>query len=230
MKFTSIVKFAGAALLVACIATGCQNKKKAEAEARARAEAEARARAEAEAAALAARVFVISPEAAAVASEDFYSSADEFKAGLAASLKATKYGANQFALPGASFLFNVERCGLTPEHKALMVEFVNAWLASDQSATILVEPYAADVKDKCYNKAIAVERANRVEAYLLYLGVPAKKICVAQPACGCCADKKACCGEKKQGCCGGGDCCCAPKARAFEGACADKRCCRISIK
>lgn len=224
MKFTNIVKIAGVAVLVACLATGCQNKKKAEAEARARAEAEARARAEAEAAALAARVFVISPEVTAAASDVYVSCAEEYQPALESAVKGTAYGSTTLALPGVNFKFGVERCGLTPDHKALMTEFVNAYNQLDKSAVVLVEPYAADVKDHCYNRAIAVERAERVVAYLQYLGIPANKICKAQPACGDCkshqeADHKCECGKCK-----------APQAREIEAAGADKRCCRVSIK
>lgn len=185
MKLNNIIKLTGLVLLVAVSATSCNSKKKkAEAEAKAAAEAAAKAAAEkaaAEAAALAARVFVLSDEVTAVADTTVAESAEAYKDAVAAAMKATAYGSTTFAMPAAGITYASERCDLNKETKALMQEFLNTWEATDRKAVILIEPYANDTKDAEYNKAIAVERANLVAAWLYAYQVPMRNVKVVCP-------------------------------------------------
>ena len=188
MKLNNIIKLTGLALLVVVSATSCQSKKKkAEAEAKAAAEAAARAAAEkaaaAEAAALAARTFELSEAVTAVADPNAVvaESAEAYQQAVKDAMKATAYGSTSFAMPVAGVTYASERCDLNPETKALLQEFLNTFNATDKKAVILIEPYANDTKDKEYNKAIAVERANLVAAWFYAYQVPMRNVKVVCP-------------------------------------------------
>ena len=188
MKLNNIIKLTGLALLVVVSATSCQSKKKkAEAEAKAAAEAAARAAAEkaaaAEAAALAARTFELSEAVTAVADPNAVvaESAEAYQQAVKDAMKATAYGSTSFAMPVAGVTYASERCDLNPETKALLQEFLNTFNATDKNAVILIEPYANDTKDKEYNKAIAVERANLVAAWFYANQVPMRNVKVVCP-------------------------------------------------
>ena len=188
MKLNNIIKLTGLALLVVVSATSCQSKKKkAEAEAKAAAEAAARAAAEkaaaAEAAALAARTFELSEAVTAVADPNAVvaESAEAYQQAVKDAMKATAYGSTSFAMPVAGVTYASERCDLNPETKALLQEFLNTFNATDKNAVILIEPYANDTKDKEYNKAIAVERANLAAAWFYANQVPMRNVKVVCP-------------------------------------------------
>lgn len=179
MKINNIIKVALVAALSVATVAGCQNKKKAAAEAEAaRAEAEARASAEAEAARLKAlQVFELSEEVALVSgNEAVAKSAEEFQELLKEAKANTAWKSTTFAIPAAQVFFKKEMCDLLPETKAVLDEYINLWKASDKTAVIKIEPYAKDVADKDYNKAIAVERANLIKAYLYAFGLPRKNV------------------------------------------------------
>lgn len=189
MKLNKIITVAGLIALVA-FGTSCQSKKAKEAAEKAAAEAAARAAAEAkaaaEAAALAARVFEISESVTAVASDVVADDVESYKQALKDALAQTPYGSDTFALPVAGVTYGSERCDLNPTTKALLQEFIDAYLATDKKAVVLIEAYADDTKDAEYNKAIAVERANLVRNWLYYKQIPAKNVKVVCP----CKSKK----------------------------------------
>ena len=184
MKLNNIIKLTGLALLVVVSATSCQSKKKkAEAEAKAAAEAAARAAAEKAAAEAAARTFELSEAVTAVADPNAVvaESAEAYQQAVKDAMKATAYGSTTFAMPVAGVTYASERCDLNPETKALLQEFLNTFNATDKKAVILIEPYANDTKDKEYNKAIAVERANLVAAWFYAYQVPMRNVKVVCP-------------------------------------------------
>lgn len=184
MKLNKIITVAGLVVLVA-LGTSCQSKKAKEAAERAaeRAAAEAAARAAAEAAAAAkpAPVFELSDAVKAVAGELVADDAKSYRQAVKDAMAQTPYGSATFAMPTAGITYNSERCDLNPETKALLQEFLDVYNATDKTAIILIEPYANDTKDKEYNKAIAVERANLVRNWLYAYQVPARNVKVLCP-------------------------------------------------
>lgn len=189
MKLNNIFKVAVLAALV-IVPVSCQSKKKKAAEEAARIAAEEAARqkaAEEEAARLAARTFELSENVTAVASETVADGAEAYRDALAEAKKATAYGAETFAVPTAGLLYAQEQCALSEDAKATLKEFLDVWNATDKKAVILIEAYANDTAkaapeggDKAeYNKALAVERANLVKAWLFANQVPARNVKVA---------------------------------------------------
>lgn len=201
MKFTNIIKVAALAALVV-VGASCQSKKKKAAEeAAAKAAAEEAARqkaAEEEAARLAARTFELTEDVTAVASETVAESAEAYRQALEEAKKGTAYGSTTLALPTAGLLYGDERCSLSVEAKETLKEFLAAWQATDKKSVILIEGYSNDgtkaapegVSKADYNKAIAVERANLVRAWLYANDVPAKNVKVADKARGTDGDQK----------------------------------------
>ena len=108
-------------------------------------------------------------------------SAEAYQQAVKDAIKATAYGSTTFAMPVAGVTYASERCDLNPETKALLQEFLNTFNATDKKAVILIEPYANDTKDKEYNKAIAVERANLVAAWFYAYQVPMRNVKVVCP-------------------------------------------------
>lgn len=181
MKLNKIITVAGLVVLVA-LGTSCQSKKAKEAAERAAAEAAARAAAEAAAAAVKpAPVFELSDAVKAVAGELVADDAESYRQAVKDAMAQTPYGSATFAMPTAGITYNSERCDLNPETKALLQEFLDVYNATDKTAIILIEPYANDTKDKEYNKAIAVERANLVRNWLYAYQVPARNVKVLCP-------------------------------------------------
>ena len=181
MKLNKIITVAGLVVLVA-LGTSCQSKKAKEAAERAAAEAAARAAAEAAAAAAKpAPVFELSDAVKAVAGELVADDAESYRQAVKAAMAQTAYGSATFAMPTAGITYESERCDLNPETKALLQEFLDVYNATDKTAIILIEPYANDTKDKEYNKAIAVERANLVRNWLYAYQVPARNVKVLCP-------------------------------------------------
>ncbi len=181
MKLTKIITVAGLVVLVA-LGTSCQSKKAKEAAEKAAAEqAAAKAAAEAAAKAKAARVFELSDAVKAVAGELVAEDAESYKQAVKDVIAQTPYGSQTFALPVASVTYSKERCDLNESTKALLQEFLNVYNSTDKTAVILIEPYADDTKDKEYNKAIAVERANLVRNWLYAYQVPARNVKVVCP-------------------------------------------------
>lgn len=181
MKLNKIITVAGLVVLVA-LGTSCQSKKAKEAAERAAAaEAAARAAAEAAAAAKPAPVFELSDAVKAVAGELVADDAESYRQAVKDAMAQTPYGSATFAMPTAGITYNSERCDLNPETKALLQEFLDVYNATDKTAIILIEPYANDTKDKEYNKAIAVERANLVRNWLYAYQVPARNVKVLCP-------------------------------------------------
>lgn len=187
MKLNKLITVAGLIVLVS-LGTSCQSKKAKEAAEKAAAEAAA-AKAAAEAAAAAAKpapVFELSDGVKAVAGELVADTAEDYKQAVKDAIAQTPYGSTTFAMPVAGITYNKERCDLNPETKALLQEFLDVYNSTDKTAVILIEPYANDTKDKAYNKAIAIERANLVRNWLYAYQVPAKKVKVV---CHCKAKK-----------------------------------------
>lgn len=181
MKLNKIITVAGLVVLVA-LGTSCQSKKAKEAAERAAAEAAARAAAEAAAAAAKpAPVFELSDAVKAVAGELVADDAESYRQAVKDAMAQTAYGSATFAMPIAGITYESERCDLNPETKALLQEFLDVYNATDKTAIILIEPYANDTKDKEYNKAIAVERANLVRNWLYAYQVPARNVKVLCP-------------------------------------------------
>ena len=181
MKLNKIITVAGLVVLVA-LGTSCQSKKAKEAAERAAAEAAARAAAEAAAAAAKpAPVFELSDAVKAVAGELVADDAQSYRQAVKHAMAQTPFGSATFAMPTAGITYNSERCDLNPETKALLQEFLDVYNATDKTAIILIEPYANDTKDKEYNKAIAVERANLVRNWLYAYQVPARNVKVLCP-------------------------------------------------
>ena len=181
MKLNKIITVAGLVVLVA-LGTSCQSKKAKEAAERAAAEAAARAAAEAAAAAAKpAPVFELSDAVKAVAGELVADAAESYRQAVKDAMAQTAYGSATFAMPTAGITYESERCDLNPETKALLQEFLDVYNATDKTAIILIEPYANDTKDKEYNKAIAVERANLVRNWLYAYQVPARNVKVLCP-------------------------------------------------
>ena len=181
MKLNKIITVAGLVVLVA-LGTSCQSKKAKEAAERAAAEAAARAAAEAAAAAAKpAPVFELSDAVKAVAGELVADDAESYRQAVKDDMAQTAYGSATFAMPTAGITYESERCDLNPETKALLQEFLDVYNATDKTAIILIEPYANDTKDKEYNKAIAVERANLVRNWLYAYQVPARNVKVLCP-------------------------------------------------
>ncbi|MCI6628854.1 MAG: OmpA family protein [Bacteroidales bacterium] len=181
MKLNKIITVAGLVVLVA-LGTSCQSKKAKEAAERAAAEAAARAAAEAAAAAAKpAPVFELSDAVKAVAGELVADDAESYRQAVKDAMAQTAYGSATFAMPTAGITYESERCDLNPETKALLQEFLDVYNATDKTAIILIEPYANDTKDKEYNKAIAVERANLVRNWLYAYQVPARNVKVLCP-------------------------------------------------
>ena len=181
MKLNKIITVAGLVVLVA-LGTSCQSKKAKEAAERAAAEAAARAAAEAAAAAAKpAPVFELSDAVKAVAGELVADDAESYRQAVKDAMAQTAYGSATFAMPTAGITYESERCDLNPETKALLQEFLAVYNATDKTAIILIEPYANDTKDKEYNKAIAVERANLVRNWLYAYQVPARNVKVLCP-------------------------------------------------
>lgn len=181
MKLNKIITVAGLVVLVA-LGTSCQSKKAKEAAERAAAEAAARAAAEAAAAAAKpAPVFELSDAVKAVAGELVADDAESYRQAVKDAMAQTAYGSDTFAMPTAGITYESERCDLNPETKALLQEFLDVYNATDKTAIILIEPYANDTKDKEYNKAIAVERANLVRNWLYAYQVPARNVKVLCP-------------------------------------------------
>ena len=181
MKLNKIITVAGLVVLVA-LGTSCQSKKAKEAAERAAAEAAARAAAEAAAAAAKpATVFELSDAVKAVAGELVADDAESYRQAVKDAMAQTAYGSATFAMPIAGITYESERCDLNPETKALLQEFLDVYNATDKTAIILIEPYANDTKDKEYNKAIAVERANLVRNWLYAYQVPARNVKVLCP-------------------------------------------------
>ena len=181
MKLNKIITVAGLVVLVA-LGTSCQIKKAKEAAERAAAEVAARAAAEAAAAAAKpAPVFELSDAVKAVAGELVADDAESYRQAVKDAMAQTAYGSATFAMPTAGITYESERCDLNPETKALLQEFLDVYNATDKTAIILIEPYANDTKDKEYNKAIAVERANLVRNWLYAYQVPARNVKVLCP-------------------------------------------------
>ena len=181
MKLNKIITVAGLVVLVA-LGTSCQSKKAKEAAERAAAEAAARAAAEAAAAAAKpAPVFELSDAVKAVTGELVADDAESYRQAVKDAMAQTAYGSATFAMPTAGITYESERCDLNPETKALLQEFLDVYNATDKTAIILIEPYANDTKDKEYNKAIAVERANLVRNWLYAYQVPARNVKVLCP-------------------------------------------------
>ena len=181
MKLNKIITVAGLVVLVA-LGTSCQSKKAKEAAERAAAEAAARAAAEAAAAAAKpAPAFELSDAVKAVAGELVADDAESYRQAVKDAMAQTAYGSATFAMPTAGITYESERCDLNPETKALLQEFLDVYNATDKTAIILIEPYANDTKDKEYNKAIAVERANLVRNWLYAYQVPARNVKVLCP-------------------------------------------------
>ena len=176
MKLNKIITVAGLVVLVA-LGTSCQSKKAKEAAERAAAEAAARAAA----AAKPAPVFELSDAVKAVAGELVADDAESYRQAVKDAMAQTAYGSATFAMPTAGITYESERCDLNPETKALLQEFLDVYNATDKTAIILIEPYANDTKDKEYNKAIAVERANLVRNWLYAYQVPARNVKVLCP-------------------------------------------------
>ncbi|MBO4605394.1 MAG: hypothetical protein J5667_02485 [Bacteroidales bacterium] len=190
MKLNNILKVAVLAALV-IVPVSCQSKKKKAAEEAARIAAEEAARqkaAEEEAARLAARTFELSENVTAVASETVADGAEAYRQALAEAKKATAYGADSFAVPTAGLLYADEMCCISNDAKETLKEFLDVWNATDKKAVILIEAYSNDgtkaAPEGCskadYNKAIAVERANLVRAWLYANQVPARNVKVAE--------------------------------------------------
>ena len=181
MKLNKIITVAGLVVLVA-LGTSCQSKKAKESAERAAAEAAARAAAEAAAAAAKpAPVFELSDAVKAVAGELVADDAESYRQAVKDAMAQTAYGSATFAMPTAGITYESDRCDLNPETKALLQEFLDVYNATDKTAIILIEPYANDTKDKEYNKAIAVERANLVRNWLYAYQVPARNVKVLCP-------------------------------------------------
>ena len=181
MKLNKIITVAGLVVLGA-LGTSCQSKKAKEAAERAAAEAAARAAAEAAAAAAKpAPVFELSDAVKAVAGELVADDAESYRQAVKDAMAQTAYGSATFAMPTAGITYESERYDLNPETKALLQEFLDVYNATDKTAIILIEPYANDTKDKEYNKAIAVERANLVRNWLYAYQVPARNVKVLCP-------------------------------------------------
>ena len=170
MKLNKIITVAGLVVLVA-LGTSCQSKKAKEAAERAAAEAAAKP----------APVFELSDAVKAVAGELVADDAESYRQAVKDAMAQTAYGSATFAMPTAGITYESERCDLNPETKALLQEFLDVYNATDKTAIILIEPYANDTKDKEYNKAIAVERANLVRNWLYAYQVPARNVKVLCP-------------------------------------------------
>ena len=190
MKLYNIIKVAALATLVVVGAASCQSKKKKAAEeaaAKAAAEEAARKAAEEEAARLAARTFELNESVALAASETVADGAEAYRQALEEAKKGTAYGAESFAVPTAGLLYADEQCALTEDAKETLKEFLAVWNASDKKSVILLEAYSNDgtkaAPEGCskadYNAAIAVERANLVQAWLFANQVPARNVKVA---------------------------------------------------
>ncbi|MBO4610529.1 MAG: hypothetical protein J5668_00325 [Bacteroidales bacterium] len=190
MKLYNIIKVAALATLVVVGAASCQSKKKKAAEeaaATAAAEEAARKAAEEEAARLAARTFELNESVALAASETVADGAEAYRQALEEAKKGTAYGAESFAVPTAGLLYADEQCALTEDAKETLKEFLAVWNASDKKSVILLEAYSNDgtkaAPEGCskadYNAAIAVERANLVQAWLFANQVPARNVKVA---------------------------------------------------
>ena len=188
MKLNNILKVAVLAALV-IVPVSCQSKKKkAEEAARIAAEEAARQKAaEEEAARLAARTFELNENVALAASETVADGAEAYRQALADAKKSTAYGAESFAVPTAGLLYADEMCFISEDAKETLKEFLNVWNASDKKSVILIEAYSSDgtkhAPEGCskadYNKAIAVERANLVQAWLFANEVPARNVKIA---------------------------------------------------
>ena len=102
---------------------------------------------------------------------------ESFKRVLAKNIQNAEQNDNgNIDIPNICALFSISSSNVTPEVRALLLEYSKIYMQTNKQAVILVEGYACDLGSKEFNDLISKQRAESVKNVFVLLGVPESNI------------------------------------------------------